>query len=66
MDYRIGVYQKNHKKVEDLNKNHIGVSFEMNWTGDLTDEEFHHSQGVNSSLAEQASHEDNDNDRRLL
>lgn len=38
----------------------------MNWTGDLTDEEFHHSQGVNSSLAEQASHEDNDNDRRLL
>lgn len=45
---RLGIFQRNHAVVEELNRTNQGqgVSFEMNFTGDWSDEEWYDMQGL--------------------
>ena len=45
---RLGIFQRNHAVVEELNRTNQGqgVSFEMNFTGDWSDEEWYDLQGL--------------------
>ena len=49
MATRLGNFKKNHSKVEELNKTNKGVTFALNENSDLTIEEFHLKQGLDTS-----------------
>ena len=48
---RLGVFNENRSRVEALNRDNVGVSFEMNFSGDMTDAEWESRQGLDASLA---------------
>lgn len=49
LESRIRTYNENSATVEKLNRDNVGVSFEANYTSDLTEKEFKERLGVDSS-----------------
>lgn len=49
LELRIRTYNENGATVEKLNRDNVGVSFEANYTSDMTEDEFKKRLGVNSS-----------------
>jgi hypothetical protein len=37
---KLGAFNENKSRVEALNRDNVGVSFEMNFSGDMTDAEW--------------------------
>lgn len=57
MEFRLGIYHQNSQEVEELNKHNVGVSFENNWSSDMTEDEFNEHLGVRPDQAEEADEE---------
>ena len=65
MEFRMGVFSDNQHTVDNLNKKNKGVSFAMNGSGNLTDEEFARMQGAKPDLEARAANIVNGNGRHL-
>lgn len=59
-EQKLGVFNENRSRVEELNRDNVGVSFEMNFSGDMTDEEWASRQGLDASLADAPASCDDD------
>jgi len=52
MAYRLGIFNQNQSTIEEMNRDNVGASFGMNFSGDMTDEEWEERLGLNIELAD--------------
>ena len=52
---RLETYHQSHLEVEELNRINTGVSFELNFTADWTEDEFLRHTGVKNKLANKSN-----------
>jgi len=54
MKDRLEIYHQSHLEVEELNRTNTGVSFELNYTADWTEDEYEDHMGMKAKLAQQS------------
>jgi len=52
---RLEIYHQSHLEVEELNRINTGVSFELNYTADMKEDEFLSHMGLDPKLAKKSN-----------